>query len=390
MKNPIQNNPLVKRTRPLDAKITPVETPARDGFDPGTITDTIQRALASAGLGTGSGPMRGMTDTIRRALSGTGVDVPHATRQATPPARRTAGRPAREARAALSGTFESHTHTDSCGTRSYRLYIPSGYRAANDPAPLVVMLHGCTQSPEDFAAGTRMNALAERHGFLVAYPGQTANANGSKCWNWFRTEDQQRDRGEPALIAGITRDIMGRHRIDAGRVFVAGLSAGAAMAVILGETYPDLYAAVGAHSGLAYAAASDMPSAFGAMRGGGAASPRTPSGPRVPTIVFHGDNDQTVNIGNGVAIGRHAFAPRTGEAGLRSRTETGTAPDGRTHLRTVHVDAAGRVVVEEWRLHGAGHAWSGGSPDGSFTDTRGPDASAEMVRFFLQLHLRAA
>jgi poly(hydroxyalkanoate) depolymerase family esterase len=266
------------------------------------------------------------------------------------------------------------------------VYVPAGYRAeASEPVPLVVMLHGCTQTPEDFAAGTRMNALADAHGFLVAYPAQAPHANGTKCWNWFRPDDQGRDRGEPAILAGIAREIGAHYRIDERRIFVAGLSAGASMAVILGVTYPDVFAAVGAHSGLPYGAANDMPSAFAAMKGGNAnrAGTSNSAGPCAPVIVFHGDRDTTVDARNGAAIVAHATNGRFGDDEPRVSTETDTVPGGRAYTRTIYADERDGAVVEHWVLHGAGHAWSGGSASGSFTDPSGPDASAEMVRFFL-------
>jgi poly(hydroxyalkanoate) depolymerase family esterase len=269
--------------------------------------------------------------------------------------------------------FLSLSHSGSAGTRGYRLYVPASLAAA--PA-LLVMLHGCTQSPEDFAAGTRMNALAEKHGFLVAYPGQTQAANAQKCWNWFNAADQGRDRGEPALIAGIVRDVLREHGADPKRVFVAGLSAGGAAAAIMGQTYPELFAGVGVHSGLACGAARDMPGAFAAMRQGGAGQPGRP----VPTIVFHADRDTTVHPRNGEQVMAQAAAP-----GLRATTARGQVPGGHAFTRTTHADAAGRVVQEQWLVHGGGHAWSGGNSAGSYTDARGPDASAEMVRFFLAL-----
>jgi poly(hydroxyalkanoate) depolymerase family esterase len=272
------------------------------------------------------------------------------------------------------------------GARLYKVYVPARYSVAStERVPMVVMLHGCAQSPDDFANGTRMNALADEHGFIVVYPAQSANANVQKCWNWFRTQDQVRESGEPAIIAGITRDVALTYRIDERRIFVAGMSAGAAMAVILGATYPDLYAAIGAHSGLAYGAAHDMPSAFGAMRGkSGLSRAASQAAIAVPIIVFHGDGDHTVDARNATTIVEQTTA-RHDHATLRADARTGTAPGGRTYSRTDYIDASDRVVAEQWTLHGAGHAWSGGSAAGSFTDPRGPDASREMIRFFFSL-----
>ena len=252
--------------------------------------------------------------------------------------------------------------------------------------PLVVMLHGCSQSPEDFAAGTRMNAFAERDGFLVCYPGQSSSANSSKCWNWFNDGDQRRDRGEPSLIAGITREVMARHAVDPARVYVAGLSAGGALAATMGQTYPDLYAAVGVHSGLACGAARDMSTAFTAMRqGGGARAAEGGSSARVPTIVFHGDRDSTVDPVNGDEVAAQAIHA----AAVSRAVEEGRVTGGHGYRRTRFLDADGAALVELWSIRGAGHAWAGGDPAASYTDPQGPDASREMLRFFAE-HAGAA
>lgn len=274
------------------------------------------------------------------------------------------------------GNFTEHRFTTAAGTRAYKLFVPRS--ATGTGLPLIVMLHGCKQSPDDFAAGTRMNDLANRHGFLVAYPEQPANANPNKCWNWFSPADQQRGAGEPSLIAGITRQIMETHAVAPSRVFVAGLSAGGAAAAVMGVTYPDLFAGVGVHSGLACGSAVNLTSALAAMRSGGAgiAASRL-----IPSIVFHGDRDSIVHPQNANQVIEQSQAQRS----LKQSVTGGQSADGTKHTRTVHRDGAGRAVLEQWVIHGAGHAWSGGSPAGSYTSATGPDASGEMVRFFFQL-----
>lgn len=287
-----------------------------------------------------------------------------------------AGRPA-QIDAPLGGAaFEERLFIGEAGKRGYKLYVPSGY--TGQAVPLVVMLHGCTQSPDDFAAGTRMNELAEEQTFLVAYPAQPQSANISKCWNWFRASDQQRGRGEPSLIAGITREVMSDLAVEPGRVYIAGLSAGGAAAAVMGQTYPELYAAIGVHSGLACGAATDMPSAFEAMRQGRPSAGGSKG--TVPTIVFHGDGDLTVNPVNGDQV----IAQSKAGAGLRQTQSRGQSEKGVHYTRIVHTGDDGKPRLEQWVLHGAGHAWSGGSSAGSFTDPSGPDASREMMRFFRQ------
>ena len=288
-----------------------------------------------------------------------------------------AGDLARGAKTSLpdGGRFEEHTYVNEAGSRRYKLFVPGCY--CGEPLPLVVMLHGCKQSPDDFAAGTRMNELAEEQHFLVAYPGQPSAANPSKCWNWFSADDQLRDRGEPSLIAGITRQIMRELAVDSTRVYIAGLSAGGALAAIMGSAYPDLYAAICVHSGLACGAAKDLASAFAAMQQGGSPLSQGPRHP-LPTIVFHGDRDKTVNPLNGDQVIAQSKAGKE----LYPTITPGRSAGGINYTRTIQADGSGRPILEQWVLHGAGHAWSGGSPAGSYTDPRGPDASREMLRFF--------
>jgi poly(hydroxyalkanoate) depolymerase family esterase len=294
-------------------------------------------------------------------------------------------RPETKMREGRPGDFITGSYTNQAGTRPYKLYIPTGY--AGEALPMVVMLHGCTQTPDDFAAGTRMNALAEERECFVLYPAQTRAANRSRCWNWFQRSDQRRDKGEPAIIAGMTREVLGRYRIDPRKVYVAGLSAGGAMAAVMGATYPDLYAAIGIHSGLAVGSAHDLPSAFAAMRGTPPSSPRgavsgQPSH-TVPVIVFHGDRDTTVHPRNSDQV-IVASQDRNAASSHRISVERGQVPGGHAYTRRVHSDSTGRVVLEHWLVHGAGHAWSGGSTRGSYTDPHGPDAAGAMMRFFYQ------
>ena len=262
------------------------------------------------------------------------------------------------------GQFVDGSYSNSAGTRAYKLYIPRGY--TGQAVPLVVMLHGCTQRPMDFAAGTRMNELAEGHTFLVAYPEQAPSANVSKCWNWFQESDQQRDRGEPSLIAGITRQIMSQYQVESSRVYVAGMSAGGAMAVIVAAMYPDLYAAVGVHSGLAYGVAHDLPSAFAAMQQGTVYHTQRLR-EIIPLIAFHGDSDTTVAPVNADSLLDQWL--QAASAGLGSvpgvKAEQGQVAGGHAYTRCIYNDVSGQTLIEQWTVHQAGHAWSGGSPCGS-------------------------
>ena len=276
--------------------------------------------------------------------------------------------------------FRGDTFTCASGSRKYHLYVPAS--ALDGASGVVMMLHGCTQTPEDFATGTGMNALADRDGFVVIYPAQSRGDNAQSCWNWFSRGDQRRGRGEPAILADLTQKVCADHGVNRDDTFVAGLSAGAAMAVILGETYPDVFAAVGAHSGLPAGSAKDVSSAFAAMAGNALEGPDpVPADHCVRTILFHGSADRTVHPANGVGIARRA---RRAGPGQSLETSISGKVEGRSYTREISSDADGTALVEHWTVEGQGHAWSGGQPVGSYTDPKGPDASAEMIRFFFE------
>jgi poly(hydroxyalkanoate) depolymerase family esterase len=355
-------------------------------------------AMREATALTRAGRLAEATELIRRTLSGAspqpsgtpsddlsppdvdgGVRGPlrdRLTRTAREAAGRLRGRSGSPTAPALPGETSTHVHHGAAGARPYALHVPA---TGTGPRPLVVMLHGGTQDAAAFAAATRMSELAERHAFLVAYPEQVTSANAMRYWNWFQPDDQQRGAGEPAILAGIVAEIAGAHDVDRDRVFVAGLSAGGAMAAVLGATYPDVFAAVGVHSGLPYGCAHDVASGFAAMR----EAPRArPLDRAVPVIVFHGDADETVAPGNATRVVEQFVR---GSAAGDTLVERGP---GRPATRTV-VRRDGAAVAERWTVHGSGHAWSGGVAGGSYTDPAGPDASAEMVRFFAEHPRRA-
>jgi poly(hydroxyalkanoate) depolymerase family esterase len=380
------------------------------------MSETLQRWMKEATRLTRAGRLSEATQAIQQALGrhpvplptplaepiqpevidGCVTDVEAADADTAPPART----PVREESSTLTGE-----HSEAGLTRSYLLYLPPATSASpsGTPMPLVVMLHGCTQDPADFALGTGMNTLAREQGFAVLYPAQTQDANPQRCWNWFKHNHQQRGHGEAAVLAGMTRAVIAEQGLDAHRVYVAGLSAGGAMAAILGQVYPDIYAAVGIHSGLASGAASDLMSALSAMKNGpktptsapspvyrgepgdaaiGAASTLAP----LPTIVFHGDGDAVVHPGNGtqaIAVALSEAQQSGSNAAGAPTVEQGVSAEGRHYTRTVYAGAEGAPTqAEHWVVHGGGHAWSGGSTQGSYTDPSGPDATREMWRFF--------
>ncbi|MFE7822084.1 PHB depolymerase family esterase [Priestia megaterium] len=294
-----------------------------------------------------------------------------------------------------AGSFTSKTYNG----RTYKLYVPSSYQGGA-ALPLVVMLHGCTQDPDQFAAGTQMNALAETEKFFVLYPEQPSSANSNKCWNWFDTAHQSRGSGEPALIAGMVNQIKSSYSIDADQVFVGGLSAGAAMSVIIGATYPDIFAAISVGAGLEYKAATSVTGAYTAMSSGGpnpiqqgdlAYSAMGEHKRVVPVILFHGTADYTV-----APINAHQILSQWAQTNDRAsdgldnnniddtadQTLPGTVSGGRSYTQYIYKDTAGKTVMEKYMIEGMGHAWSGGSTSGSYTDPKGPNATKLSWNFF--------
>jgi poly(hydroxyalkanoate) depolymerase family esterase len=294
-----------------------------------------------------------------------------------------------EYRAHATGEFLWKEVETEAGPRRFRLYIPASYNKSR-PAPLLVVLHGCTQDPDDVARGTRFNELAEERGMLVAYPEQPQKFNGLKCWNWFDAAHQRREQGEPALIASIAERVIADYSVDQRRVFIAGLSAGGAMALTVAYAYPEIFASAGIHSGIAYGAATSIADAVKAMGSGAADQVSLPlavakaMGSRryFPAIIFQGKADKSVNVVNAQQIvSQLSHSYRAG--GLaRLSEETGTSDGGYTFTRTVYGN--GEPLIEEWIVDQLGHAWSGGSKDGTYTDPAGPDAATEMVRFFFE------
>ena len=349
-------------------------------------TSLIQRTLEGSAFSPTAKPARpkapvpaafraraGLVNTAAAELAGK-------TREAVAPGNAAAEPAVRQARpmAFTKSTFSFEGHK-----YPYRLFIPS-QTDGQSPMPLIVLLHGCTQDAQDFARGTSMNDLAERHGCMVLYPEQTSKANSQRCWNWFERGHQQLGRGEPGMIVALTQKVLSRHQgphgADPGRVYIAGLSAGGAMAAVVTGLYPDVFAAVGVHSGLASGAAQDMVSAFSAMRRGA----KGRSVAALPTIVFHGGGDTTVHPDNGDHISDAALAALQASGMTLSESRTTLGADGQATERITYRSADGPSYVEHWRVGDGPHAWSGGNAAGSFTDPDGPSASAAMLEFFLQ------
>jgi poly(hydroxyalkanoate) depolymerase family esterase len=389
-------NPAARTHTPPDAA-APGHAPAPARWRPTAATDIEDAVLVEPRRDAASevGPVWESTPDPSPSPSPSPSSAPSpspAPVQAPAPVPRAAAHPHAEAPGSFTRVAFHHPGVGH-GVHHYHLYVPPGADAAT-PMPLVLMLHGCTQNPVDFAAGTRMNSAAAPVNALVLYPEQPQNANPNGCWNWFRPEDQHRGRGEPGLLVAMVRDVMARHPVDAARVYAAGLSAGGAMAALLGREYPDVFAAVGVHSGLQAGAAHNVMAALSAMKNG--AKPHSRSAPVaapgqrvVPTIVFHGDADATVHARNGEQAVAAALGTGAGAQGtVDKRVEQGRSAAGKAYTRTVYrqgaSSVAGPAMAEHWVLHGSGHAWAGGSAQGSHTDPGGVDATAEMLRFFME------
>ena len=303
--------------------------------------------------------------------------------------------PLEPAAPARPSSFTKHDFAYANDQYTYRIYLPGSSKfvaSSPSPQPVVVMLHGCKQDAADFAAGTAMNELAEQRKCIVLYPEQRTKANGMRCWNWFETTHQKRDSGEPGMIAALTREVLANptYNADPARVYICGLSAGGAMAAVVAGQHPDLFAAVGVHSGLPSGAASDVMSAFSAMRSGATRSALAKGKDgAVPTIVFHGDADKTVHPDNGDDVVNAALTTLGASGVALDKLPTIDSnpmhvPDSRATQRTIYRAADGKSYVEHWAIASGPHAWSGGNPTGSYTDPQGPGASLAMLDFFLQ------
>lgn len=306
---------------------------------------------------------------------------------------------------ANAGKWESASVTNAAGSREYKLWVPSGYDKGKR-LPLLMMLHGCMQTPEGLAAISGMNELADRQTFLVVYPEQTAGANPLKCWNWFDPAHQMRESGEPSLLAAITTQVSASHKADSNRTYVAGISAGGAMAIVMGVTYPDLFAAIGVSAGLEFKAAVTVEGGLTAMKQGGpdpaaqgllafrAMGDKAHARRRMPVIIFQGDADPFVNPANAEQVIQQWATTNAYLSNKKPASDVTTQPvamegsvtGGHAFTRFVYKDRTGRNLMEKWIVKGMGHAWSGSPAAGPFADPKGPNASAELWRFFSDAH----
>lgn len=311
----------------------------------------------------------------------------------TLPLPRTARKPSIGRRGARSGRWVHGRYAGPAGARAYDVYLPVGLRRRTR-VPLVVLLHGCNQTATEFAHSTRFTTTADRNGFVVAVPHQESRHHPQRCWRWYESAHQHRTTGEPAVLAGVTAQVLAedeRWRIDPRRVYVTGLSAGGAMALTMAATHPDLYAAVGVHSAPAYRSASRATQAASAMAGRAHAPLPVPGAgvAMAPTIVVQGTADTVVRAPNGDQVVDQWLAYRAAATDLsdpagigRTRTTAGHTRDGRGYTTVRWYTKRGRKVLEHWLIQGLGHAWSGGRDGCRYSDPAGPRAATLMWQFF--------
>ena len=340
-------------------------------FSLSSLTRAYQRNLKAFARATR--PVRAKAPATLRAAAAKAGKVPAVARAA-----RSAGKPT-----PVSGEWLAGLARGPAGARRYQLYIPPGLALkAREKLPLLVMLHGCGQTGRDFAAVSRMNRLAARQRFLVLYPEQERMANAHGCWNWFERRNCKAQAEAATLLAAVDR-VAATHPVDLARVAVAGLSAGASMAVLMAARYPDRFCAVAMHSGVAPGTAESSASAMAAMHGRREAhlpevvASETAPAALPPLLVLHGDADGVVSVRNAAAtallwadaLGARAGAIRTLQRGQRHA------------MRVTEFRKSGRTVVALREIVGLAHAWSGGAAKRAYSDPAGPDASALVWAF---------
>ncbi|MGE3287759.1 MAG: PHB depolymerase family esterase [Pseudonocardia sp.] len=297
-------------------------------------------------------------------------------------------RPARPAAAHRPGRWLRDVHAGPAGRRVFDVYVPAGRRRGR--LPVVLLLHGCLQTADEFAHASRFPQVADRNGVLLVVAHQERYHQPRRCWRWYEAAHQERDAGEPGILAGIVAQVLDereRWRADPARVYVAGISAGGAMALILAAAYPDVFAAAGVHSAPPYRAATRLTEALTAMAGRGSV-PHPAAGDRMaPVVCLQGSEDTVVRPANGDRVieqwlAHRAAADHGATRTVRSRRFRGRTADGTRYAVRRWYTARGRVSLEYWSVQGLEHAWSGGQPGGSFADPRGPRAATVMWRFF--------
>ncbi|CAN5216054.1 PHB depolymerase family esterase [soil metagenome] len=292
----------------------------------------------------------------------------------------------------------STDHRASPRRMEYWLYIPDGVK--KDLMPLVVMLHGCEQSASQFAQGTRMNQLAAKKGFAVLYPQQSRKENASRCWNWYDKTNQD-GGGEASMIVGVVQKVREKFPIDASRIYIGGMSAGAAMANIIALRHPQLIAAVGLHSGAVFGEAQSALGAIAVMQHGSrnanfgtlhAALGGAGAQQKIPAILIHGERDfvvRSVNMAHAAKQFRvlNQLSGESDEPVISEHPRVATASQSRNAYKTFDYFDGRKLIVRVCEIAQLDHAWSGGDCSLRFNACEGPDASLMMWNFFA-LHRR--